>query len=247
MKKNSAKKYKVVLTILLCILLLAACSSSVSNSAKDDPSLPAQLRTPQQGDTIAVIETNRGTIKMMLFESQAPLACENFISLAENGYYNNVTFHRVVKDFVAQTGDPTGTGRGGDSSFGEPFANEYSKKLHHYVGAVGMANYETDKNTSQFYFVTGTTVSSNTIETMRELGYSEEVLAGYQSSGGQPGLDFKYTVFGQVYEGLDVLDEINKVKTDGGDRPKKDITIESVTISVFVDTEIDENVEKTKL
>ena len=236
MTSRKLKKYFVIMATLVCAFAFASCAKTQSSLA-DDPTMPAQLRTPQLGDTIAEIETSRGVIKMVLYEEQAPLACQNFIALAEKGYYNGVTFHRVVKDFVAQTGDPTGTGRGGESSFGDPFANEYSQKLHHYVGAVGMANPEADENTSQFYFVTGASVSTETIEKMRELGYSDEVLAGYQTYGGQPGLDFKYTVFGQVYEGLDVLGEINGVKTDGSDRPKKDITINSVTISVYAGTE----------
>ncbi|MDO4566979.1 MAG: peptidylprolyl isomerase [Oscillospiraceae bacterium] len=227
------KHLKPLMLALALALVFSACSGEGEAQTGDEGSLPAQLRTPAEGATIAVFETSLGSFSALIFESEAPLAAENFISLANSGYYNGLSFHSVAENFVAKTGDPSGTGRGGQSVWGEPFKNEYSQQLHHYIGALGMANSAENQNGSQFYFVTGEAVSAEALEEMRSLGYSEEVVSAYESEGGQPGLDYKYTVFGQVYEGLEVLEKINKVNTDASDKPRREITLISLTISSY--------------
>lgn len=198
-----------------------------------DSSLPAQLVTPKSGDTIAVFETSLGSFSAVFFADGAPLAVENFVKHAKDGYYNKLLFHRVVSGFVIQTGDPTGTGRGGESIWGDPFANEYSPQLHHYSGAIGMANTAADQNGSQFYFVLGSKLSDDSLAEMKSLGFADDVCAAYKKVGGQPGLDNKYTVFGQVYEGMDIVEKIGTVKADSGDRPKKDVELISVTVKTY--------------
>ena len=99
-----------------------------------------QLKRPEQGDQIAVVNTNLGSFQIRFFPEQAPKAVENFITHAKNGYYNGVVFHRVLKDFMIQGGDPTGTGCGGESIWGEPFGDECTPALRHFYGALSMAN-----------------------------------------------------------------------------------------------------------
>ena len=103
------------------------------------------------GETIAVIKTNKGDIKVRFFPEEAPKAVENFISLAESGYYDGVIFHSVINDFMIQGGDPDGDGTGGESAFGGKFEDEFSSKLYHFRGALSMANSGADTNGSQFF------------------------------------------------------------------------------------------------
>ena len=240
------------LLLLLCIALLGGCKKPAENSGTADPGndtpqaetpvdppaetdLP-QLAGPQTGDTIAVFETDKGTFKAVLYEKYAPLAVENFIALAKSDYYKDLLFHRVVDNFVVQTGDPTGTGKGGESASGSAFKNEVCPELHHFTGALGMANAAADLNMSQFYIVCENAVSADTVTAMEGLaddGYPAEVVEAYKKLGGQPSLDYRYTVFGQVYEGLDVIEKIAAVKVDADNRPVKDVKLISVTIDVY--------------
>ena len=99
-----------------------------------------QTRAPQQGDTVATMKTTLGDIKILLFPDAAPKAVENFVTHAKNGYYNGIIFHRVIPDFMIQGGDPTGTGRGGESIWGRSFEDEFSVDYHNIRGALSMAN-----------------------------------------------------------------------------------------------------------
>lgn len=150
---------------------------------------------------IAVLETNMGTIKFRLYQIGAPITSANFIKLAESGFYDGLIFHRVIDDFVIQTGDPTGTGAGGSD---ETIVREINEALTHVDGAVGMAR-ASDPNsaTSQFYIC----------------------------DGPQHTLDGKYAVFGQVVEGMDVVRAMAAVPTDPvTDRPLEDVVLTRVTI-----------------
>ncbi len=214
--------------VLMAVILCSGCNKPTKNEG--DALL--QYRSPEKGDVIAVFETSQGTFKALLYRDQAPLAVDNFVQLADSGYYDGCEFHRVIADFVIQTGDPTGTGSGGESASGTPFRNEYSEKLHHFRGALGMANAATDQNKSQFYVVQGATVTKELLDQMAQLGYDQAVIDAYTKNGGTPTLDFRYTVFGQVYEGLDIVETISKVKTKD-DRPVKAVTLISVVIETF--------------
>jgi cyclophilin family peptidyl-prolyl cis-trans isomerase len=155
---------------------------------------------------IATIKTNKGTIRFELLEKDAPKTTENFIKLAERGYYNGVIFHRVISGFMIQGGDPTGTGRGGESAWGGRFADEIDKSSDVYkrgykAGTVAMANAGPNTNGSQFFIM--------------HVDY---------------GLPPLYTIFGRVIEGQDVINTIASTETDRNDRPTSDVTMESVTI-----------------
>ncbi len=177
----------------------------------------------------ATIKTNHGEIVVQLFPEQAPKTVENFVALAEKGYYNGVVFHRVIPDFMIQGGNPTGTGMGGESSFGGNFADEFSPELFNINGALSMANAGPDTNGSQFFIVTNEHVDDGMVSQMKTAGYPEEIIDAYKN-GGTPWLDFRHTVFGQVISGMDVVKEISKVDTNAQDKPKDDVIMESVVI-----------------
>ncbi len=215
-----------------------------------------QLSNPSKGDDIAVMETSLGVIKLRFFPKYAPKAVENFITHAKNGYYDNVIFHRVIKDFVIQGGDPEGTGMGGESIWGGTFELEATPSLHHIRGALAMARsaQSTSSNGSQFYIVQNGKLDDGTKSEMEKamktqsqvigkdekgkpttLGmlYPKDILQKYINEGGQPGLDFDYTVFGQVIEGMDVVDKIAAVEVDKSDKPKEDVVIKSIKFEKY--------------
>jgi cyclophilin family peptidyl-prolyl cis-trans isomerase len=154
----------------------------------------------------AVIQTNKGTIRFELLEEDAPKTTENFRLLAEKGYYDGVIFHRVIKGFMIQGGDPTGTGRGGASAWGGRFNDEINRTSPVYqrgykAGTVAMANAGPNTNGSQFFIM--------------HVDY---------------GLPPNYTIFGRVTEGQDVVDAIASTEKDRNDKPISPITMEKVTI-----------------
>ena len=192
-----------------------------------------QLDRPAAGETVAVMHTNHGDIAIRLFPDKTPKTAENFITHAKNGYYDGLTFHRVIDGFMIQGGDPTGTGCGGESIWGRPFEDEPKLELRNYRGALSMANAGPNTNGSQFFIVQAPAVDDRLIEQMRGLadrGFPEAVTAHYAEVGGTPHLDFRHTVFGQVYDGMDVVDAIAAVETDRGDKPLTPVTITSIDI-----------------
>ena len=150
--------------------------------------------------SVATMQTTEGPIVFELFDADAPKTVENFRKLAADGFYDGLTFHRIIKDFMIQGGCPQGTGTGGP---GYTFEDEFNQ--HKVVrGALAMANAGPNTNGSQFFIVT---------------------------TGAAPWLDGKHTVFGQVTDGLDVVDKLEGVQTDGGDRPVEPIGIASIELS----------------
>ena len=191
-----------------------------------------QLKTPKKGDTVAVMHTNMGDIKIKLFPDKTPKTAENFITHAKNGYYDGLKFHRVIKDFMIQGGDPLGTGVGGESIWGEKFEDVFDAELHNLRGALSMANAGPDTNGSQFFIVQANEAPANMLSQMEELtdsGFPREIVDAYRELGGTPWLDFRHTVFGQVFEGMDVVDNIAAVETVN-DKPCEDVIITSIDI-----------------
>ena len=233
------KRLLKTVCLSLCLLLCASCGSSqaVDGDAllkeKGNPDM-IQFSEMKDGEQIAVIETNYGDIKLRFFPENAPKAVENFLTLAQEGYYDNTIFHRVIADFMIQGGDPTGTGYGGESKWGEPFANEVSLNLFHFYGALSMANSGgTNSNGSQFFIVQANSVHPNFISQMKELPdyFPAEAVEAYAQVGGTPHLDYHHTVFGQVYEGMDVVDAIASVATNHSDKPLEDVTILGIDVT----------------
>lgn len=251
-------KNKLLILILALALTFTACQKKDEDKAKVDENtneaqnsvdektkeevkelkaetiaaLP-QLQEVKAGDKIAVLKTNMGTIKIKLFPEYAPKTVENFETHIKNGYYNGIIFHRVIDGFMIQGGDPTGTGRGGESIWGDAFEDEFSNSMLNIRGALSMANAGPNTNGSQFFIVQAKEVSPDLIKMMEEAvsqGYSEAFIDAYSHLGGTPHLDGRHTVFGQVIEGMDVVDKIAAVERDEMDKPKTDVVIEEATM-----------------
>ncbi len=192
---------KQIMIMLLITLGIWTCNG------QDDEKVDTtknQSKIESKEMTVAVIKTNMGTIEIELFADQTPKTVENFVGHAKKDYYNGVIFHRVIPNFMIQSGDPTGTGRGGESIWGKPFEDEIvSSLVFDEPGILAMANSGPSTNGSQFFI----TVAATTW------------------------LNGNHTIFGKVIEGMDVVYAISKVSTSKpGDKPLKDVVMESVTI-----------------
>jgi len=147
---------------------------------------------------LVVIETNLGAIEIKLFSDVAPKTCENFLGLIQKKYYDGISFHRIIKKFMIQGGDPTGTGAGGESIWGKPFADEFSLNLKFdRPGLLAMANRGPNTNGSQFFITTVPT----------------------------PWLNMHHTIFGEVVKGYEIIQKMENTKTDPRDRPVDPIKI----------------------
>lgn len=198
--------------------------------------MASQLSMPVPGDKIAIMTTNRGTIKFKLFEKECPKTVENFTTHAQNGYYEGIIFHRVINNFMIQGGDPTGTGRGGESIWGRNFPDEFDINLHNLRGALSMANAGPNTNGSQFFIVQAGEVDASLMGQMEAIGekmFPADCIEAYKEVGGTPWLDFKHSVFGQVFEGMDIVDAIAQTRVDMLDKPFDDVVIEKIEITTF--------------
>lgn len=242
--KRKAKRLAALALGLALVLAAAGCREGGGAEKKEEVERPAyngpaaQLAAPAEGETIAIFDTSLGEIRARLFPDAAPLAAANFIALAEKGYYDGLIFHRSVYGFVVQSGDASGEGLSGRTIWGEPYPVEYSGRVHHYAGALcaAFSQDEAVSGSSQFYFVAALP-GSLTDELRAQLeaaGWPQETIDAYGAVGGLPYLDNTDTVFGQVYEGMEVVDAIARAGTDEDDRPLEDITLNSVVITSYV-------------
>lgn len=229
--------------LLFVLLLVTGCGTSKeegtessngstnNNETANQKNIELPQATTEVGEKERLVEmkTSMGNIKIKLFPEQAPKAVENFITHSEEGYYEGVIFHRVINDFMIQGGDPDGSGRGGESIYGEPFKDEFSDQLYNFRGALSMANSGANTNGSQFFIVQNKTVDPGLVDQMKQAGYNEKVIKLYED-GGTPWLDQAHTVFGQVIEGMDVVDKIATTPVGEGDKPKEDVIIEKITV-----------------
>lgn len=253
---------KFLYCALASSLLLAACSSKTDTTASSSEASSTSTETtasnnyakdlayainnpnanfPQLSTDIAdneaaiKLKTSAGDITIKLFPEEAPLAVENFLTHAKEGYYNGIIFHRVINGFMIQGGDPDGKGTGGQSIWsgkddsidaGNGFKNEISAFLYNIRGALAMANAGADTNGSQFFINQNPADASGQLSSGKTPG---KIIEAYKN-GGNPSLDGSYTVFGQVIEGMDVVDKIASVETDSNDKPTTDVTINSIEI-----------------
>ena len=180
---------------------------------------------------IATIKTNHGDLRIKLFPEHAPKTVANFVALSKDGYYDGVIFHRIIKDFMIQGGDPTGTGMGGESIYGESFEDEFSEELYNVRGALSMANAGPNTNGSQFFIVQNQHLPYSKKEIARG-GWPEPIAEIYAEQGGTPHLDRRHTVFGQLADeaSYEVLDAIAGVETGAMDKPVEDVVIETIEI-----------------
>nr|POF13048.1 peptidyl-prolyl cis-trans isomerase-like 1 [Quercus suber] len=181
-------------------------SSSSNNTTDSSPTPTSSSAAPASGSSASdgsvpegvMLHTSLGDITIALYKDQTPKTCRNFATLASRGYYNNVVFHRIIAGFMIQGGDPTGTGRGGESIYGSKFEDEIVPALRHTEkGILSMANAGPGTNGSQFFITLAPT----------------------------PHLNGKHTVFGHVVQGMDVVDKLGAVKTGAGDKPLQEVKI----------------------
>jgi len=218
------KAISFYLILIAAFALLSGCSKEID-----------QMAAPQKGETVAEIKIeNYGSIYVRFFQTEAPKAVENFVTHAKEGYYNGLTFHRIINDFMIQGGDPTGTGTEGESIWGKEFEDEFSDNLQPVRGALCMANAGANTNGSQFFIVqTGQTYDKDILtqaEKELEVKFSDTAVEKYSTIGGTPWLYRAHTVFGQVYEGLEILDAVAAVEVDGNAKPLDNVIIEAINI-----------------
>ena len=198
------KRWATLLMLCTSMLLMTGCSGSAGTPASNGKPAPKaetdKPATPPAKNQVARMETNKGVIRIELFEDKAPITTKNFIDLATKGFYDGVIFHRVIDGFMIQGGDPTGTGRGGP---GYKIPDEFHPDLKHDgAGILSMANAGPNTGGSQFFITLGPT----------------------------PHLNNRHAVFGKVIEGLDVVKAIGKVSTNAADRPLEDVVMKKVTV-----------------
>lgn len=200
---------KLIGGIFILLLVFTGCGAqdvAKTQAVKAEPAKP-QVAAPlaaapntSSNNPVAVFETSKGTFKVELFADKAPLTVANFVTLAKKGFYDGTIFHRVIDGFMIQGGDPKGNGTGGP---GYAIKDEFSDKLKHdKKGMLSMANAGPNTGGSQFFITLGPT----------------------------PWLDGKHSIFGQVIEGMPVVEAIGKAKTSPDDRPLEKVTVKKVSI-----------------
>src|SRR4051812_23081906 len=226
------KILQFVFILIIGVLVLSGCGTSKEKEEADPKSTAPTTEEKEGSDQVAnavypqlsnevseneklvEIETSMGNIKIKLFPEYAPKAVENFIKHGEEGYYDGLIFHRVMHDFMIQGGDPNGNGTGGESIYGKPFEDEFSDNLYNLRGALSMANSGSNTNGSQFFIVQKKSVDPAMKTEMEKAGFPNEIIEAYEELGGTPWLDQRHTVFGQVVEGMDVVDRIAETPVD---------------------------------
>lgn len=295
MKKHRTLSLTLAAVMALGLLSIGGCGKKTDTRPKTgdngvstayaERDYGFQLEQPTAGDTVAIMHTSMGDISIRLFPEAAPKAVQNFTTHAKNGYYDGLTFHRVINDFMIQGGDPDGTGSGGESIWGEPFEDEFDQKLMNLRGSLAMANAGPGTNGSQFFINQAKPDGSTAAQLKEQYDYDKlkssyeaeyKQLADYYGSsfttyypdaqtyiedyrgginpvdslvpdavwelyakvGGNIYLDGAWrqsgghTVFGQVYDGMDVVDAIAAVETDNS-KPKTDVLINSIDIRTY--------------
>lgn len=222
---------RTILKLIVAILMVLLLTGCKSKSTVD------QFAKPGKNETVAeIVIKDFGSIHVKFFQEAAPKAVENFTTHAKEGYYDGLTFHRIIEDFMIQGGDPTGTGKGGESIWGKDFDDEFSADLQPYRGALCMANSGPDTNGSQFFLVQTTqTYDKNILSQLEQaygIKYNNKAVETYATTGGTPWLYKAHTVFGQVFDGYEVLDAVAKVeKADAEDGiPSVPVVIDTIRI-----------------
>lgn len=215
----------------------------VAKKGKKESIMEKELIIDPPQDCLVSMETTHGSLTIRLYDD-TPKHRDNFIKLAESGFYDDLLFHRVIEGFMIQGGDPNSKNakasqRLGSGGPGYTVPAEFTPKYAHVKGALSAArqgdqvNPKKNSSGSQFYIVQGQKASKDVlanIEARKGIKYSDEIKTQYLENGGTPFLDQEYTVFGIVEKGLDVIDKIAATETDGSDRPRKDVKILKVRV-----------------
>ena len=254
--KRSMKIVLLISVFLVIIFVLTGCTkketneensvTDISNNSNETSkervvdtidykeAAEKQMSMPEDGETIAIFHIkNYGDVKVKFFEDVAPKAVENFVTHAKEGYYDGLTFHRVINEFMIQGGDPEGTGMGGESIWGDGFGTELDYTLVPYRGSLCMAMSSAPNSIGSQFFITQANYNPEMERSLKEGGYPDGLIEEYKEHGGYLSLYLQYTVFGQVFEGIEVVDKVAAVKTDDNDRPLEDVIIESIEVTTY--------------
>jgi cyclophilin family peptidyl-prolyl cis-trans isomerase len=192
-----------ILSVMAVMIFCLSCKPKVVQSSEEGATAAQLLDLQGREKLVAVVETNKGTFELEFYTKETPKTVKNFVTLSVKGYYKGLTFHRVIRDFMIQGGDPTATGEGGESIYGKYFDDEIVRTFHFDdPGVLAMANAGPNTNGSQFFITTGAA----------------------------PWLDGRHTIFGKVISGMNVVYEIGKVKTDKNEKPVDAVTIQKIII-----------------
>lgn len=237
--RNKKRIAMLAAALMLAVVPVTGCKKTDSKEGTDsknpyEASSEDQLAEPKKGDTVATFHIeNYGDIVVRMFPEAAPKAVENFITHAKDGYYDGVVFHRVINDFMIQGGDPTATGAGGESIWKSAFEDEFAENLLPIRGALCMANAGADTNGSQFFIVQAKEANVESVTSylaQSGITLTDAQKKKFDENGGTPHLTYAHTVFGQVIEGMDVVDAIAAARTDSSDRPISDVKITSIDV-----------------
>ncbi|MEM9545801.1 MAG: peptidylprolyl isomerase [Bacteroidota bacterium] len=215
----------------------------VAKKGKKESVMEKELVIDPPQDCLVSMETTHGSMTIRLYD-ETPQHRDNFIKLAESGFYDELLFHRVINGFMIQGGDPNSKNarpgqRLGSGGPGYTVPAEFTSKYAHVKGALSAArqgdqvNPKKNSSGSQFYIVQGKKATEEVLtsmETRKGIKYSDDIKSKYLNDGGTPFLDQEYTVFGIVEKGMEVIDLIANTETDGSDRPKKDVKILKVRV-----------------
>ena len=220
------KKWIKVFFVLLTVVSLVGCSSSKTTEKTK------KTKTLKGNYQVEIKVKDYGTIYAEIDADTAPITVTNFVNLCKKHFYDGLTFHRIIKDFMIQGGDPTGTGMGGESSFGGSFQDEFSEELYNLRGALSMANAGPDTNGSQFFIVQAPEIPYAKKELERG-GWPAPIAEAYAENGGTPHLDRRHTVFGHLVDeaSYKVLDEIANVEVGTQDKPLEEVVIETIEVT----------------
>lgn len=226
---------------LIALSILLTCVYSCTNAQNNSKN--SQMTTQKEKEVKLKIETSKGAMTVKLY-NETPQHRDNFIKLAKEGYYNGVLFHRVIKEFMIQGGDPDSKNAAPGQRLGEggpdyTIPAEFNQNLYHKKGALAAArtadqiNPQKASSGSQFYIVQGKTFTDDQLDQIAnyyQIQFTPQQRNVYRTIGGTPFLDMNYTVFGEVIEGMSVIDMIASVQTDRDNRPVEDVKIISITV-----------------
>ena len=229
-----AKKGLLLALALLLAFSLTACGGSSYNFDETDMHL-VQFETPADDAPVAHVSTSMGVVWFVLYPDEAPVACENFMTLAEQGWYDGTEFFRIEPKTACIAGSKTTDGNTPTTIYNEEkFENEYTMNVWPFAGAVGTISNEDGKSDSRFFFIGDIPITDEYRSAMEQYGFPESVREKFDEVGGVPPFTQRYTIFGQIVKGMDVVDAINALETNDDQYPTGDpVVIESITLTTY--------------